>query len=164
MEIRHYQESDWPQMWAMMQPVFAAGETYAYPQNITEQELRHLWLELAQATYVACNEQGEVIGTYYLKANQIGLGAHVANSGYVVAEKARGQGVANALCQHSQQMALAAGFKAMQYNFVVSTNKIAVGIWQKNGFKIAGVLDRAFKLRNETYVDIYVMYKWLAND
>lgn len=146
----------------MLQATFATGDTYAFAPDSSEDEIHKLWVQAPKATYVACAEDGAILGTYFLKANQPGLGSHVCNCGYVVAAQARGQGVASALCLHSQQEALAQGFRAMQFNLVVSTNATAVRLWQKLGFEIAGTLPGAFRHLQLGYVDAYVMYKQLA--
>jgi len=162
MRIRPYQAADWPALWAILEPVFRAGETYAYPTDIGEAEARRLWTELPVATFVAEQDGGELAGTYYLKPNQPGLGAHVCNCGYVTAERARGRGVASAMCEHSQAEARARDFRAMQYNLVVSTNQGAVRLWKKHGFAVVGLLPGAFRHARLGYVDALVMYKMLV--
>lgn len=160
--IRHFQRADWPAVWNMIEPVFRAGETYGFDVDITEEEAFQVWVEKPMATFVAVSGAGDLLGTYYIKPNQPGQGAHVCNCGYIVAEHARGQGIATALCEHSQQEALRRGFRAMQYNLVVSTNAGAVRLWQKLGFDIAGTLPGAFRHPSRGYVDAYVMYKRLT--
>jgi ribosomal protein S18 acetylase RimI-like enzyme len=162
MHIRRIQPEDWAQVWPMLQATFAAGDTYAFAPDIAEADCFQVWVEAPLATYVACSDDGSLVGTYILKPNQPGLGAHVSNCGYVVASRARGQGVASAMCVHSQQEALAQGFRAMQFNLVVSTNETAVRLWQKLGFEIAGTLPGAFRHARLGYVDAFVMYKQLV--
>jgi RimJ/RimL family protein N-acetyltransferase len=120
-----------------------------------------VWIEMPQATYVAKDPVGAVIGTYYLKPNQPALGSHVCNCGYVVSERARGQGVASLMCEHSQYEARRLGFRAMQFNLVVSTNEGAVRLWKKLGFDIVGTLPGAFRHPRDGYVDAFVMFKEL---
>lgn len=160
--IRPFESDDWPALWQVLEPVFRAGETYPYAMDITEGETCHAWIDHPTATYVAANEADEIVGTYYLRPNQPPLGAHVANAGYVVAEEARGQGVATAMCRHSLEIARAMGFKAMQFNLVVTTNEVAVGLYQKQGFTVVGTLPQAFKHPTQGYVDAQVMYKLLG--
>jgi ribosomal protein S18 acetylase RimI-like enzyme len=148
-------------VWPINELVFRAGETYAYSPEITEQEAHKIWIEMPQETYVATAGDGEILGTYYIKPNQPGLGAHVCNCGYIVSESARGQGVASRMCEHSQQVAVELGFRAMQYNLVVSTNEGAIRLWKKLGFEVIGILPEAFKSRSAGYVDALVMYKVL---
>ncbi|HMQ31253.1 MAG TPA: GNAT family N-acetyltransferase [Chloroflexaceae bacterium] len=160
--IRPFQEQDWPQVWPILRETFAAGDTYAFAPESDEAEIHRVWVELPLATYVACSDDGAVLGTYYLKPNQPGLGAHVCNCGYVVAPAARGRGIAAAMCEHSQVEARAFGFRAMQFNLVVASNAGAVRLWQRLGYAIVGTLPGAFNHRRLGYVDAYVMFKDLA--
>lgn len=139
-----------------------SGETYPFPPETTEQDAHHIWIELPQETYVATNEDGKVLGTYYIKPNQACLGAHVCNCGYMVSEGARGRGVAASMCKHSQELAVKLDFKAMQFNLVVSTNEAAVHLWQKLGLQIVGTLPKTFKSKKFGYVDALIMYKQLV--
>lgn len=160
--IRRLEPRDWPAVWAILRTTFASGDTYAFSPTSTEAEIHQAWVQLPLASYVACTEDGTVLGTYILKPNQPGLGDHVCNCGYVVAAQARGRGLASALCEHSQQQAVALGFRAMQFNLVVSTNTGAVRLWQKLGFAIVGTLPGAFRHASLGYVDAHVMYKQLV--
>lgn len=153
----------WPGIWRLLEPVFRAGETYAFPADIDEAGARRAWLEMPTATYVVLGDDGAVLGTYYLKPNHPGPGSHVCNCGYVVGEAARGRGIASAMCEHSQREAVAFGFRAMQYNLVVATNESAIRVWQKQGFTIAGTLPQAFRHPRQGYVDAFVMYKQLVD-
>ena len=161
MKIRKYQESDWQQVWPMIEKVFHAGETYAYSPDITEQEAHKVWINTPKETYVVIDQEHEILGTYYLKENQPGLGSHVCNCGYIVSESARGKGVATHMCEHSQKEAVNLGFKAMQYNLVVSTNEGAIRLWQNLGFLVVGTLPKAFNSKSLGYVDALIMYKEL---
>jgi L-amino acid N-acyltransferase YncA len=160
MIIREAKDSDIDQIWLIFHEIAAIGETYAYPRDITQQEAIKLWLELPQKTYVA-EEDTQIGGTYYIKPNQSGGGRHVCNCGYMVAAKARGKGLATAMCKHSQKVAVELGYKAMQFNFVVSTNQAAIRLWSKLGFDTVGHLPKAFNHPEQGYVDALVMYKWL---
>ena len=161
-EIREHRDEDWPGVWAVLEPIFRAGETYPVSPDVSEAEARAGWTEAPHATYVALDaEDGSVLGTYYVKANQLALGAHVANCGYAVGAAARGRGVASAMCVHSQEAARAAGFTHMQYNLVVSTNEGARRLWLKHGFEIVGTLPQAFRHKRLGLVDAHVMYKTL---
>lgn len=161
-EVRQFSDDDWAATWRILEPVLRAGETYPYPPNITEEEARVAWVEVPSATFVATDEGLNVLGTYYIKPNQPGLGAHVCNCGYVVGKNARGQGIASAMCEHSQQEAKLLGFKAMQYNLVVSTNEGAVRLWKRHGFNVVGTLPLAFQHQRLGLVDALVMYKQLT--
>ncbi len=160
MTIRPAAETDWPAILAIVAPVLAAGETYAIDRNLDDQAVRDYWMMPAHEVFVA-ESDGQVIGTYYLMANQRGGGAHVANCGYMTAPEARGKGVARAMCLHSLDQARQRGFRAMQFNHVVSTNTGAVALWQKLGFEIVGTLPRAFNHPVHGYVDSYVMFQTL---
>lgn len=150
---------DWSAAWKIMQPVFATGDTCAYAPDITEAEAFAAWIKVPEATFVAQDDHGSLVGIYYLKANQPGLGSHVANAGYVVSKQARNRGVAAQLCEHSQAEAKRRGFLAMQFNMVVSTNEVAVKLWQKLGFQIIGRVPEAFRHAELGFVDAVVMWK-----
>ncbi len=160
--IRPFEERDWAATWGIIAPVFRAGETYAFPPDISQDAAHQAWVSAPAATFVAVDDADGILGTYYLKANHPGPGAHVCNCGYIVAEQARGRGIASMLCEHSQTMAVARGFLAMQYNLVVSTNAAAVRLWKRHGFHVVGTLPRAFRHRREGLVDALIMYKWLG--
>lgn len=161
MEVRAYRETDWPDVWRILEPVFRAGETYPTAREISEAASHVYWVESPGGTYVA-QDGADLLGTYYIKPNQPALGAHVCNCGYVVAEAARGRGVATAMCEHSQHEAVTLGYRAMQYNLVVSTNAPSVHLWQKLGFATVGTLPGAFHHPEHGYVDAYIMYKQLV--
>jgi L-amino acid N-acyltransferase YncA len=160
-EIREMTADDWPAVWQIVEPVFRKGDTYAVSRSITEDEAKAWWSKMPQATFVAVDAEGAILGTYYLKRNQEGGGAHVCNCGYIVGEQARGQGVASAMCAHSQREAIARGFRAMQFNFVVATNETAIRLWKHHGFEIVGTLPDAFLHPDGRYVDALVMSKQL---
>lgn len=162
MVIRPYQDQDWPFVWTIIKPVFRAGETYAFSPDITEEEARLVWIEKPKITFVAIGGDDDIVGTYYIKPNQPTLGAHVCNCGYIVAEGARRRGIASAMCEHSQREAVTRGYRAMQYNLVVSTNDEAVQLWEKHGFEIIGTLPKAFRHARLGYVDAHLMYKQLV--
>jgi RimJ/RimL family protein N-acetyltransferase len=161
--IREFGDADWPEVWELLRATFAAGDTYTFAPDSTEDEIRKAWIDLPAATFVARDTDGALLGTYFIKPNQPGLGNHVCNCGYVVAPRAAGRGIATAMCEHSQSWALAQGFRAMQFNFVVSTNERAVRLWQRLGFEIVGRLPGAFRHRTAGFVDALVMYKTLSS-
>lgn len=158
--IRESIPQDFDQIWPIFQEVARAGETYAYPTDIGRKQAYSLWMDIPERTYVM-ESDGEVLGTYYIKANQQGPGAHVCNCGYMVASSARGRGIASAMCEHSQQVAAELGYKAMQFNFVASSNVGAIRLWEKLGFSTVGRLPKAFEHSVSGYIDALVMYKWL---
>ena len=161
--INAFHPSDWESVWEILEPVFRAGETYPYAPDISAAAARHKWIEVPTATYVTTDRKGNVVGTYYIQPNQPTLGAHVCNCGYVVSPQARGQGIASLMCKHSQQEAQRLGFRAMQFNLVVSTNHVAVKLWQKLGFETVGTLPGAFKHSKHGFVDAFVLYKQLCH-
>jgi L-amino acid N-acyltransferase YncA len=160
MQIREAVPSDFAGIWPVFHEIVAAGETYAYATDTTKEQEFKLWMKLPRLTFVA-EEGGGILGTYYIKTNQAGGGDHVCNCGYMVASSARGRGVARALCEHSQVVAKNLGYKAMQFNFVVSTNEGAVRLWNRLGFSTVGRIPQAFKHPAKGYVDALVMHKWL---
>ncbi len=150
----------WPQVWAILEPVFRAGETYPQAMDTSEAEARAYWMNPPLRSFVAVKGSA-VLGVFYIKPNQPALGAHVCNCGYVVSPSARGQGVGGLMCDYSQEEARRLGYLAMQYNLVVSTNKVAVALWQRHGFAIVGRLTKAFRHKRLGLVDAFVMYKAL---
>ena len=161
LKIRPIEETDWEATWRIIEPVFRAGETYPFSSEITMDEACNVWVSLPTATFVVVDEKDEILGTYYIKPNQPGHGSHVCNCGYIVAERARGRGIASQMCEHSQQEAKAHGFRAMQYNLVVSTNERAIRLWKKHGFDVVGTLPGAFRHPKLGFTDAYVMHKQL---
>jgi ribosomal protein S18 acetylase RimI-like enzyme len=159
--IRPFNEADWPAVWALLHTTFLTGDTYSFAPDSTEAQIHTAWVDLPAATFVACAATGELLGTYFIKANQTGQGAHVCNCGYVVSPQAQGQGIASLMCEHSQVQAVAMGFRAMQFNMVVATNTRAVRLWQRLGYAVVGTLPGAFKHLQLGYVDALVMYKTL---
>ena len=162
MNIRDATTEDFDAIWPIFHEVVSKGDTYAYPQETSKDEALKIWLLSPRKTFVF-EEENQILGTYYIKTNQAGPGSHVCNCGYMVGSKARGKGLATAMCEHSQAIALEMGYKAMQFNFVASSNKVAVGLWSKLGFQTVGRLPKAFKHPNQGYIDALVMYKWLES-
>lgn len=160
--IRPFVDADWPLLWPILHTTFAAGDTYAFAPDSSEAEIHEAWIAKPAQTFVICSEAGDILGSYYIKPNQPGLGDHVCNCGYVVASAAQGRGLASAMCVHSQETARAMGFRAMQFNLVVSTNIRAVRLWQHHGFAVAGSLPGAFRHARLGFVDALVMFKSLG--
>ena len=162
LQIRPFVPADWPGVWTLLEPVFRAGDTFPHDPAISEHDARRLWVDQSQVQMVAIAAAGPVVGSYYLKPNALCLGAHVANAGYVVAEQQRRRGIGTGLCQHSLETARQLGFRAMQFNLVVSTNAAGIRCWQSNGFAIAGSLPGAFRHSQLGFVDAYVMVQSLV--
>ena len=145
-------------VWPVFQQVIAVGDTYSYPPDMTFEQARAAWTTAPSRCFVA-ERDNVVLGCYLLRPNQPGLGDHVANAGYMVAPSARGQGIAAVMCEHSLEQARCAGFTAMQFNFVVSTNTTAVRLWQRHGFQIVGQVPGAFRHAVHGPTDVYVMHR-----
>ena len=158
--VRPDTAADADALWAVLEPVIRAGETYAYPRNLGRDAALAAWHPAGGHTFVA-ELDARIAGTYLLKANQGGPGSHVANCGYMVASWARGRGLGEALCRHSLDTARGLGFRAMQFNSVVSTNRTAIALWQRCGFAIVGTVPRAFDHPQHGPVDIHVMHRSL---
>jgi ribosomal protein S18 acetylase RimI-like enzyme len=158
--IRQARESDATEIWEILEPVIREGETYALPRDITREHALAYWTNVDRETFVVV-EDGRIIGTYYIRPNQLGGGSHVANCGYVTSVKARGRGIARVMCLHSLDLARSKGFKAMQFNFVVSTNEGAVRLWKSLGFEVVGILPGAFAHPEKGDVDALVMFRKL---
>lgn len=158
MEIRAARTEDAPAIWAIIEPILRAGETYTLPRDMTQTEAIAYWMGPDREIFVA-EEDGRLFGTYFLRANQLGGGGHVANCGYMTAPEATGRGIARIMCTHSLERARDRGFRAMQFNFVVSTNERAVRLWQSFGFEIVGTLPRAFVHPKIGYVDVFIMFR-----
>ena len=155
--IRPALPADDEAIWRVIEPTFRAGETYPLPRDISLADALVYWRAPGHEVFVA-EDDGRVVGRYYLRANARGGGAHVANCGYVVAANERRRGVARAMCAHSLEQARARRFAAMQFNFVVASNERAVRLWQRCGFTIVGTLPRAFAHPTLGLVDAYVMF------
>jgi L-amino acid N-acyltransferase YncA len=158
--IREAVEADWQAVWEMFRAVAAAGDAFAYDEDTPEAVARKLWFEPPARAFVA--EDGwRVLGTYYVRPNQPGRGAHVANAGYMVAAEARGRGLASVLCGHSLETARRLGYRAMQFNFVVCTNAPALRVWERHGFAVVGRAPGAFRHAALGYVDALILYREL---
>jgi L-amino acid N-acyltransferase YncA len=158
MIVRPASLSDANAIWTILEPTIRAGETYTLPRNMDRQQALDYWFSTEHTVFVA-EEGDEIIGTYYLRVNQRGGGAHVCNCGYMTAAGASGRGVAQTMCTHSLEHAKSLGFRAMQFNFVVSTNERAVHLWHKFGFETVGRLPGAFLHPRLGYVDALVMFR-----
>jgi len=160
LDIRLARETDRDAIWNIFHAIVAPGDTYAFDPRISREDALAYWFREDTHTYVA-EEDGRVVGTYILKANQPGLGSHVANAAFMVAPDAQGSGVGRRMAEHCLGEASLLGFRAMQFNFVVSTNEGAIRLWKQLGFKIVGTLPGAFRHPQKGYVDVYVMFRSL---
>ena len=163
MQIRPALNADHDAIWNIFHEIIAAGDTYAFDPQMPREEALAYWFRADTHTYVA-ERNGGVVGTYILRPNQSGPGSHVANAAFMVAPDAEGAGVGRRMAEHCLSEARRRGFRAMQFNFVISTNVRALHLWNQLGFKIVGTLPGAFRHPEKGYVDVYVMYRSLLED
>jgi L-amino acid N-acyltransferase YncA len=159
-QIREADPADWPAIWKIFRVVVGAGETYSFAPDTPEADAQRLWMTPPAHAYVAVVGD-DVVGTYMIRPNQPGLGAHVANAGFMVAPGASGRGVGRAMAHHALDEARTQGFEAMQFNFVVTTNVRAIRLWQSLGFAIVGTVPGAFQHREQGLIDVHIMHRWL---
>lgn len=159
--IRQAVADDFDTLWPVLRDVFRAGTTYAVDPAISRDAAFAYWMRQPAATYVALLDD-VIVGTYYIRTNQPGGGAHICNCGYIVSPAARGQGLAAQMCLHSQDVARAMGYLAMQFNFVLASNAGAVRLWHRLGFATVGTIPNAFRHPDQGFVAAYVMYKALS--
>ena len=160
MNIRRMHADDFPAFWPTFQTIIQAQESYAYAPDLSLEQATALWCEQPQECWLA-EEDGVILGSYYIKPNASGPGGHVCNCGYMVSPAARGRGVAAALCVHSQQRGRELAYLAMQFNAVVASNVVAVALWKKQGFSEVGRVPGAYRHRTLGLVDCLIMHKWL---
>ena len=160
MMIRAATRADDDAIWTVLEPIIRAGEAYALPRDWSRDAALAYWHAPGRDVFVAADD-GVIVGSYFVCANQRGGGAHVANAGYATAQHAQGKGVARAMCEHSIEHARDRGFRAMQFNFVIASNTRAVALWQQMGFAIVGTLPGAFAHPTLGDVDAFVMYRRL---
>jgi L-amino acid N-acyltransferase YncA len=158
MTIRPATKDDHDSIWQILEPMIRRGDTYTLPRDMSKDQALEFWFAQGNETFV-WQDSSTILGTYFLRANQRGGGSHVANCGYVTAASAEGRGIARAMCQHSLQRARERGFRAMQFNFVVSTNQRAVKLWTELGFNIVGRLPGAFEHPEQGFVDALIMHQ-----
>lgn len=161
--IRKAGEEDRPAIWQIFHAVVAPGDTYAFDPEMTYDEALGYWFAQGNWTYVA-EQDNSITGTYLLRANRSGPGSHVANAAFMVAPSVRRTGVGRAMAEHCLGEARRLGFRAMQFNYVVSTNEGAVRLWKQLGFGIVGTLPGAFRHPRLGFVDVYVMFKELGDE
>jgi L-amino acid N-acyltransferase YncA len=160
--IRRAESDDSDAMWAIFRDIVATGDTYPFAPDTPKDEAVAYWAGAGVASYVVESE-GRVVGMYKIVANQPGLGSHVANASFMVARSYSGRGVGRQMGLHCLSEARRRGFRAMQFNFVVSTNAAAVALWRSLGFVVVGTLPGAFRHKQLGYVDAYVMYRSLED-
>lgn len=160
MKITEITKSDFEAFWPVFKDVVLAQETYAFDPEIDFETAYNLWCLSSHKAYVI-KENDLILGSYYIKANASGPSSHISNCGYMVSPASRGKGIARKMCLHSQQVAKELGYSAMQFNSVVSTNTIAIKLWEKLGYKIIGTIPNAYNHKKLGFVDSFIMHKQL---
>ncbi len=158
--VRPATQADEGAVWAILEPVIRAGETYPLPRDMHRDDALAYWLQEGHETFVA-EDRADILGTYYMRPNNAGGGNHICNCGYITAENARGKGVARTMCTHSLDHARERGYRGMQFNFVIANNTRAVALWNRMGFEVVGRIPRVFNHPGEGYVDALVMFQTL---
>lgn len=156
--IRPMTEADWPQVWPFFDEIVQAGETYAYPLDLTSEQARVLWTMRPPGQTVVHEDAGSILGSATMGPNRPGRGSHVGTASFMVAPAARGRGVGRALGEYVVQWHRDHGFDAIQFNAVVETNDAAVRLWRSLGFEIVGTVPEAFDSRAHGRVGLHVMY------
>lgn len=154
-------KNDADAVWAIIEPVIEAGDTYTFAPGTSREELLNWWFADGHHCYTAENESGEVLGIFWLRKNQPGLGDHVCNAAYMVSPAAHGRGVGRQMAEFSLDEARRLGFTAMQFNFVVASNTAAVRLWRSVGMEIIGTIPDAFRHQQYGLTDAYIMYRKL---
>lgn len=152
--------ADWPGIWSIFRDVISHGDTYTYAPDMTEEQAQNIWVLHGCRGYVV-KHGNEIVGTFTIRNNKPGFGDHVSNAGFMVHREHRGQGIAKAMCAYALREAKKLGYIAMQFNFVVASNKAAVELWQKMGFKIIGTVPKAFRHSTLGLTDVHIMYRSL---
>jgi GNAT superfamily N-acetyltransferase len=160
-EIREAIEADWPAVWAIVEPVVRAGETYALARDMTEAEAKAYWMRPAPGIVLVAVEGDAILGSAKIVPNQAGGGAHVANGSFMVGPAARGRGVGRRLGEAALERARAAGFRAMQFNAVVESNRVAVDLWLALGYAILTTVPEAFDHPKDGLVGLHILYRRL---
>jgi len=158
LNIRKATEFDFDKVWEIFSKVIKTGDTYVFNPNTPKEDLKKHWFADYMETFVI-EENKQILGTYIIKPNQIGLGNHIANCSYMVNPNTQGKGIGKKLCEHSIEVARKKNFEGIQFNIVVSTNKGAVELWKKYGFEIIGTTPKGFRHSELGLVDTYIMYK-----
>lgn len=161
MEIREATPQDWPRIYPFWTRIVEAGETYAYPLGLTEDEARPLWMERPPFRAVVAVDGDTVLGSAKMGPNRPGRGAHIATGSFMVDPDLHGRGVGRALGVHLIDWARREGFHGIQFNAVVATNAPAVHLWQALGFEILTTVPEAFDSATHGLVGLHVMYQKL---
>jgi len=159
-EIRNANAEDCDQIWEIIKEVISKGDTYVFDPYSSKETMLNYWYGPDRHTYVAIDEE-KIVGTFMIRDNQPGLGAHVANGSYMVSQAASGKGIGKKMGEFSLAEARRLGYKAMQFNIVIKSNVRAVHLWQNLGFKIIGEIPDAFNHKQNGLTNAYIMYRKL---
>ncbi len=159
--IRKYQEKDKEEIWKIIEQVISQGDSFTFALDTSREFALEDWCSPDKHTFVAVDENEKVFGTFYIKANQIGLGSHVANGSYIVSPDARRQGIGRLMGERSIEEARKLSFQAMQFNFVVKSNEKAVNLWKSLGFEVIGEIPEAYRHKENGLTNAYIMYRKL---
>lgn len=159
-EISEVTEADFDKIWPTFQTIVQKGRTYVYSPDISYEDAKTVWFDKKFHTYIATKD-GEFIGAYVIRPGHRDLGSHIANAAYVVPYELRGKGYGEMLGRHSLEQAKKLGYLAMQFNYVISTNDVAINLWKKIGFKIVGTVPKAYQHKELGLVDIHIMHRFL---
>jgi ribosomal protein S18 acetylase RimI-like enzyme len=160
LEIRKAIETDQEEVWKIIQAVISTGDTYIFAPDSSKEKMLEYWFAKDKHSYVSLWE-GKIVGTFFLKANQPDLGSHICNAGYMVSPEAKGQGIGRKMAEFSLPEAKRLGFQAMQFNFVVKSNEVAVKLWLSLGFEIIGEIPEAFQHQEKGLTNALIMYRKL---
>lgn len=159
-DIRNAEDRDKPAIWQIIKAVIAGGDTYVFDPSTPEDEMLAYWFQPEKRVYVA-EDNGKVLGTYWIKANQPGLGSHVGNGAYMVSPDSKGKGIGRKMAEHSIEEARRLGFHSIQFNFVVKSNEVAVKLWKSVGFEVIGEIPDAFNHKQNGLTNALIMYRKL---
>ena len=161
MEIRDAVDADWAAVWGFLQQIVAAGDTYCWPPDTSEEAARTWWMSKPGGRVLVAVDDGAVVGTAELHPNQPAAGSHVANAGFMVSPTAAGRGVGRALAHRVLEVAAEDGYAAMQFNAVAETNELAVSLWESLGFTILDTVPEAFRHPDRGFVGLHIMHRFL---
>ncbi|MYW07249.1 GNAT family N-acetyltransferase [Streptomyces sp. SID2563] len=149
-------------MWAFMQAIVRAGETFSWDRGTTREQAQLMWFpEPPGRTFVAVDSDGDVLGTANSVRNHHGGASHIASASFMVGPAHSGQGVGRALGEHVIAQARQDGFRALQFNAVVETNLPAVHLWRSLGLNVLGTIPEGFRHPVHGYVGLHIMHRAL---
>lgn len=161
MRIREATAADWAQIWPFLRDIVAAGDTYTWDPDVAEERAREMWMETPPGRTVVAVDEDTVLGTAKMGPNHMGPASHISSASFMVHPAHSGRGVGRALGNHVLDRAREDGYRAMQFNAVVSTNTRAVGLWRSLGFEILGTLPEGFRHPTKGFVGLHIMYRKL---